>query len=138
MDFAHVGPKKFNLSEARLLSIETIEAELQNTELVCVLCHRDRTFRRQAPRHTKNLNAENNRRLVLEAKARPCAQCGASYPHWKMDLDHLPGTKKLFRISSVMNKQRNYLRKLRLELDKCQVLCALCHRRKTLGCNDVL
>jgi hypothetical protein len=69
--------------------------------------------------------------------ARGCVDCGERDP-WVLDLDHVdPATKdmKPFRSQLPYRKNRRWTSlswpRLMEELEKCQVLCANCHRRKT-------
>lgn len=71
---------------------------------------------------------DENRRIVNEAKARPCADCGNEYPHYVMDFDHRDRTQKSFGIG------RSLLRSTKIllsEIAKCDVVCANCHRIRT-------
>lgn len=52
MDFDHVGDKEVNVSQITVRkgwSEERILKELDQCELVCANCHRERTFKRQIP-----------------------------------------------------------------------------------------
>lgn len=57
-----------------------------------------------------------------------CSDCGyRGYPE-ALDFDHLPGTVKLFNVGA------RYFAPLDLliaELEKCEVVCANCHRHRT-------
>lgn len=133
MEFDHVRGIKLGdvgILSHGLVSIETLRTEIEKCELVCVLCHRDRTHKRNTPRTTKNLHSQRNRDLVINLKSNPCSVCEVQYPYWMMDFDHVRGVN-LFGISRVMCSQRHSLKKLTAEIQKCQLLCALCHRRKT-------
>jgi len=61
-------------------------------------------------------------------EARPCADCGRSYPAYVMDFDHVSGTKNfcLARARSGVA-----LRRIVAEVTKCEVVCANCHRART-------
>lgn len=68
------------------------------------------------------------RDYVLAAKARPCMDCGVSYPSHVLQFDHVRG-KKLFNLSSSwMTKS---LRLIREEIEKCEIVCANCHSERT-------
>lgn len=67
---------------------------------------------------------------VREAKNRPCADCGESYPPWVMQFDHLPGHKKLFHISTAAGRFSS-LTRIAAEIKKCEVVCANCHCQRT-------
>lgn len=55
----------------------------------------------------------------------PCADCGESDPI-VLEFDHLENKKA--NVSDLLNRSLNVVK---LEVSKCQVLCANCHRRKT-------
>ena len=68
------------------------------------------------------------RRIIREAKSRPCADCGIQYPYYVMDFDHRDGASKEFALNSVSRKtERAILR----EIEKCDVVCSNCHRERT-------
>lgn len=68
------------------------------------------------------------KRIVREAKAKPCADCGVEYPYYVMDLDHL-GDKE-FSLSSPRARAGS-VERLKTEIAKCDVVCANCHRART-------
>lgn len=69
-------------------------------------------------------------------KGRGCSDCGYSKTADALDLDHLPGTVKLFTISQATSSTRGFGRDLTWkilwdEVAKCDVVCANCHRERT-------
>lgn len=70
------------------------------------------------------------RKLVVEAKDVPCADCGQQYPPWVMQFDHRPGTKKLGDVASMVGLAVS-VEKLEAEIKKCDVTCANCHADRT-------
>jgi hypothetical protein len=65
--------------------------------------------------------------LVLQAKSRPCMDCGHSFLPFVMDLDHVRG-KKLFGLSAC----RFYsVAAIKTEIEKCDIVCSNCHRLRT-------
>jgi hypothetical protein len=61
-------------------------------------------------------------------KIGPCVDCGKSYPHYCMDFDHL--RDKEFSIS--MARKGYWAReKILKEIEKCELVCAICHRIRT-------
>ena len=52
----------------------------------CEACQKE--YQRNRPRELLA------KRLVRDAKNRPCADCGVQYPYYVMDLDHRPGIAK--------------------------------------------
>ena len=71
---------------------------------------------------------ELKRALIIESKNKPCADCGLEYPPYVMDFDHRPDEEKLFNISTNGNKS---VERVRQEIEKCDVVCANCHRERT-------
>jgi hypothetical protein len=80
--------------------------------------------------------AENSRKtfdrkanFVREYKDRPCVDCGKSYPYYVMDFDHRDPTLKVFSIGH--DGAKFSYKKLKEEIEKCDVVCANCHRERT-------
>lgn len=75
----------------------------------------------RSPRHTATL-----RREVRAAKKVPCADCGNRYDPIAMDFDHVRGEKH----GSVARMVRDgcSLARVLAEIEKCEVVCATCHR----------
>jgi len=74
-------------------------------------------------------NREKLRLALQVAKDRPCMDCGIKYPYYVMDLDHRPGTIKLYNPSRLPNL--GSMKKLEEEIAKCDVVCSNCHRQRT-------
>lgn len=64
--------------------------------------------------------------MINEYKDRPCAICNNKYANPAMDLHHIDPATKDYEISG-MFRSLGY-DKIKLELEKCAVLCAVCHR----------
>jgi hypothetical protein len=141
MDFDHVGEKMSDISSMvrNLYSRESILREIEKTELVCVICHRKRT-RARAERDASSLSQhksavktrnriEELRKIVYSSKEKLCAVCGEEHPPWLMDLDHISGDK-VANLSKMIGKNASKTDILS-EIEKCRVLCALCHRLKS-------
>lgn len=63
--------------------------------------------------------------IIDRLKSDPCTDCGGIFPPECMDFDHVRG-KKLGNISKLPLK-------LALEeLWKCELVCATCHRQRTM------
>jgi predicted HNH restriction endonuclease len=62
---------------------------------------------------------------VRQAKDKPCADCGVKYPTYVMDFHHRdPATKEFVIALSASRSREDVI----AEIDKCDVLCANCHR----------
>lgn len=70
------------------------------------------------------------RRILQEIKEEtPCADCGEFYPYYVMDLDHLPNSDKTVNPSKLHDS--GSITKFLSEINKCEVVCANCHRQRT-------
>lgn len=67
--------------------------------------------------------------LLAEAKAKPCTDCGRSFPSECMDFDHLGEEKKAFNIAASWRWVS--IDKLKAEIAKCELVCANCHRTRS-------
>lgn len=73
--------------------------------------------------------AAKKAKIVEQAKAVPCADCGGTFPACSMDFDHRPGEGKTFNIG--VSARTVSEEQLRAEIAKCDVVCANCHRVRT-------
>lgn len=69
------------------------------------------------------------RELLHAAKDVPCTDCGVRYPPYVMDFDHVRGVK-IIDLSNVRRAKWSFA-KIQEEIDKCEVVCANCHRIRT-------
>ena len=65
-----------------------------------------------------------------EAKAKPCMDCGGTFPPECMDFDHRDPATKLFNVSGGAVTGRS-LESVQAEVAKCDLVCANCHRIRT-------
>lgn len=73
---------------------------------------------------------EAMRSWIQELKSTtPCADCGKTFPYYVMDFDHI-GDDKDKAISAGLNRGWSKAR-LQQEIDKCELVCANCHRQRT-------
>lgn len=131
MDFDHLRDKIMPISKMihESFSIEKIKKEIEKCELVCVLCHKDRTHKRlQVKGRKKQFECYNrNRQIVILAKNNPCNICNVKYNYWQMEFDHL--LDKTIDVAHLINGCAE--ERIHNEIKKCQLLCAMCHRIKT-------
>jgi hypothetical protein len=67
-------------------------------------------------------------RAYLESlKARPCEDCGRSFPPRELHFHHRPGTVKLHNVSAM---HRHSIAAIDAEVAKCDLLCASCHGKR--------
>jgi len=78
----------------------------------------------------------NKRRLVIRKaildylKDHPCVDCGESDPV-VLEFDHRDPTQKVAAISKLRGNRCDLDTIIKKEIEKCDVRCANCHRRKT-------
>lgn len=68
---------------------------------------------------------------IIELKKAPCMDCGLEYPDepWLLEFDHREADDKLRTISTLA--KNGSFRLLKEEIEKCDLVCVLCHRRRT-------
>jgi hypothetical protein len=69
----------------------------------------------------------DRRGKIDSLKEVPCADCGIQYPPYVMDFDHVYGIK-LFNIGNAVGKS---FQEVLTEAEKCDIVCANCHRIRT-------
>lgn len=65
-------------------------------------------------------------------EGKPCADCGRSYPPYVMEWDHLPGAEKELVLADT-RRAAHAKERILAELEKCELVCANCHRERTFG-----
>lgn len=75
----------------------------------------------------------NARRVLLDEictlkESRPCTDCKKKHPHWRMQFDHVRGTK-VRNVSDFANRGARDL--AYKEIKKCELVCANCHADRT-------
>lgn len=132
MEFDHIGIKKDSVAAmvARHATEEEILEEVKQTEVVCVLCHRLRTDAR-TKRMATSIQSEKRRaglEFIRSFKTGPCLDCGKSFEPCQMDFDHRDPESKKYTISKMTNLAKSTVL---AEIEKCDLICVLCHRRRT-------
>lgn len=85
--------------------------------------------------HIERVNARSKkvrdilRQYVWERKKGPCADCGQTFHPVAMDFDHIRG-EKITDVSKMIAKESS-LEDINLEIAKCDLVCANCHRVRT-------
>lgn len=88
----------------------------------------------QAKRQRRKLQ-----RIARQARENPCYDCGVEFPWYIMEFDHCRGEKRN-DIAKMVHAPVG-VEALMLELQKCDVVCANCHRSRTyerLGFRDAV
>jgi hypothetical protein len=126
MEFDHVrGNKRWALGKMSNHRREAVIEEVAKCELVCCACHRVRTQTRKGASKLPKVQAF--RAWLSTLKTNPCTDCGKTLPHAAMDFDHIRG-EKTTQIADMWSWGRE---KVLVELSKCELVCANCHRIRT-------
>jgi hypothetical protein len=126
MEFDHCkGKKQYNISDLANMnysSLTKIKNEIEKCEVVCVACHRLRSF--------KNVKKYQNKfvKKIDELKTKPCTDCKKRFFPIQMYFDHI--TDKKIAISVLIRKKTTW-QEIESELAKCELVCCLCHRKRT-------
>lgn len=98
--------------------------------------HRERLNALCREYHEKNKERIRQRRaekarlfwaFMREYKTQPCNDCGHMYPYYVMDFDHVRGVKR----KAISDMCYINLNDVFEEIQKCDLVCANCHRERT-------
>lgn len=87
-------------------------------------------YQRHSGKYKEGSRKARERRFekLAEIKDKPCLDCGIKYPPYVMEFDHI-SDNKVGSISYLMN--RVSWKEILEEIDKCELVCANCHRART-------
>lgn len=86
------------------------------------------TEQREANAAARRRRERERSTMMDDLKAKPCMDCGRSFPPECMDFDHRPGEVK---VSNVVWMKVWGLQRLLAEIAKCDLVCSNCHRTRT-------
>ena len=93
-------------------------------------------YEKNKKKHRKNVleNNRKNRKSIIDyvnkVKSVPCKDCDKKYDPVCMDFDHLDPSEKVAAIA-VMVRNNLSIDTIKKEIEKCEVVCANCHRLRT-------
>ncbi len=64
-------------------------------------------------------------------KDKPCKDCNRIFPPWVMDFDHREGEIKIGSVSRLATTDTVNIDRIKIEIAKCDLVCANCHRQRT-------
>lgn len=106
----------------------------------CKDCHKKAMKPRCAQHYAKNKdsyyrrNKERYKRVLTFVRDlrhnKVCMDCGLVHPYWRMEFDHRDAKTKLEDISMIV-KLGWSVKRLKEEIDKCDLVCSNCHRDRT-------
>jgi hypothetical protein len=94
-------------------------------------CSECTAIRGHAKRHVTDAQTKETQKAVRayrrKSREGACKDCGVQYPWYVMEFDHRDGrndnTRNVTNIKSI--------KRLKIELEKCDLVCANCHRART-------
>lgn len=84
-------------------------------------------FKTESPIYSKKMRDRNMQFVVDFLKMHPCIDCGEPDPV-VLEFDHMKD--KIVSVTTLVGKCCS-IETIKLEIEKCEVRCANCHRRKT-------
>jgi hypothetical protein len=148
MDFDHRDgrDKSFDLMTggAMLATRGRLMAEVAKCDIVCANCHRIRTRithrRRLSERVPSGMSKDivkrrarwrMHARLLDSLRDVPCADCGGRFPPCSMDFDHRDPATKVAAVTRLVGRAGPD--RILAEAEKCDIVCANCHRARTVN-----
>lgn len=148
MDFDHVrGDKTISISRLSTSSysndelLDILEEELKKCEAVCANCHRIRTYNRYKNsarrdyfegKFDSKLLKERHFYLYDYLSQNACLDCG-EHDIRLLELDHVTGEKVENVSKMILDGKRYSLEDVKAEILKCEVVCVICHRNRTIS-----
>lgn len=122
----HLTIKNFTVT-ARIrrpprITWEELKVELDLCQLLCAICHK--RIHNVPSKSMKGEKLREQKRRVIEYLGGKCQQCGYDELPAALDCHHRNPVEKKFKISDALRKWDS----LTTELDKCDLLCVICHR----------
>jgi hypothetical protein len=146
LEFDHRDPatKSFNVMAGRamLMSTAKILTEVAKCDVVCVNCHRIRTREQHRNRLAHRIPGTSKRlpeqrtlwrrqaAMLDRLRDNPCADCGGRFPPCSMDFDHRDPAQKQSRVPAMIGRAGDS--RILAEVAKCDIVCANCHRARTV------
>jgi hypothetical protein len=137
LEFDHLAEKTTEVSAlvAASTRIDLIDLEIAKCEVVCCNCHRRRTYLRRGTTRTresaeriKNWRVRRNLEWLYSYLARSkCVDCGIA-DALVLEFDHIAMKRKNVMTMAWEGYGQDTIQ---IEMNKCEIRCANCHRRKT-------
>ena len=104
---------------------------LQGACIPCMKKYRREHYRKDKQRYIDRAikSKARTKKYYLSVKdGQPCVDCGKSYPGepYLMDFDHL--RDKTVCVSRMISSG---IPRIKKEIEKCELVCVICHRRRT-------
>lgn len=117
----------------RILEKNKITLRIRNN-YACSICSKS-CEKNICPSCNTNLRRYRIKKLSIDYLGGKCNRCGWSGDYSGFDFHHIDRSKKSHETSATTLATKSW-EEIKLELDKCELLCALCHRLEHSGYND--
>lgn len=81
--------------------------------------------------HKKQAKQKVQAEVAAYKESHPCMDCGQFFPHYVMDFDHRDRSQKKENVS--IYARRGATKAVWAEIEKCDLVCANCHRARTFN-----
>jgi hypothetical protein len=121
--------KSFHFGEYRKNRFSILKAEMEKCILLCQNCHRELHYNDVSQR-LKDDTRRKNKKIYLEYSGTECIKCGYDKSPAALCFHHRNPSEKSFPICD-FNRKIDCIKDLddiiKVEMDKCDILCANCH-----------
>lgn len=93
------------------------------------LAHKNET------RSSMQIRRDKIKEYLIEKKSNPCIDCNEFFHYSLMDFDHIDSDNKSGSVSQIASKTMS-IDKIQLEINKCELVCCMCHRIRTWNRNN--
>jgi hypothetical protein len=134
LEFDHIlGQKAGKISDLlrQGFSWSTIETEIAKCKVRCANCHRIKTFERSSNWRTSQYTQQQAKcyqQMRMYLSMHPCVDCGETDTRL-LEFDHVR-SHKTANISRLLTQGRTWPI-IEVEIAKCEIRCANCHRKRT-------
>lgn len=101
-------------------------------QTVCIVCQNKRS--RQHYKDNKKYYGDKRRKfreslreMIDNIKNVPCKDCKVRYNPWQMEFDHLRDKENGISELMILGNKTKILK----EIEKCEIVCANCHKQRT-------
>jgi hypothetical protein len=126
-----MNKSRLNFLERECSYCKTIFKPYSKINRFCsVICSRKESQQRngQIFRQQFKIKRQNLKRRCIEYKGGMCEKCGYNKHPCAFDFHHIDKNTKDYDITKLI--RNNNWKLIKKELDKCQLLCATCHREE--------
>ena len=131
LDFHHIHPKDKKMTISRMMSSRrswnNILKEISKCNILCANCHRIKDNQIKIPKNKRDQFRHKQRIKLNNYKEKlGCTICGFNSYGVALDFHHVDPSTKSGIIGRLIGCKWETIQ---AELDKCQILCANCHRK---------